>query len=167
MTATWPRRRAIAKRGLTQAAAYLVVGAFVLFAVFPVYWMISTSFKPDTQWFAWPPFYFPHPPTLSNYLNVWFGAEEYTATQYAISSQKPLISLFNSTIIAGTATLLSVLFGSVMAYGVSRWRAVFEIVLPLIRSGLVAPFLSILILTWSEYLLALLITKTQVTTLPI
>ena len=210
--------------------------------------MISTSFKPDTQWFAWPPFYFPHPPTLSNYLNVWFGAEEYAATQYAISSQKPLISLMNSTIIAGTSTLLSVLFGSVMAYGVSRyrilsetrmfqllmlrmippivivaplslyysalgllelddradpdllphhlpyavwmtksfidevpreieqaaeilgasrWRTIFEIVLPLIRSGLVATFLFILILTWSEYLLALIITKTQVTTLPI
>jgi multiple sugar transport system permease protein len=40
-------------------------------------------------------------------------------------------------------------------------------VLPLIRSGLVATFLFILILTWSEYLLALIITKTQVTTLPI
>ena len=39
--------------------------------------------------------------------------------------------------------------------------------LPLIRSGLVATFLFILILTWSEYLLALIITKTQVTTLPI
>jgi len=51
--------------------------------------------------------------------------------------------------------------------GASRWRTVFEIVLPLIRSGLVATFLFILILTWSEYLLALIITKTQVTTLPI
>ena len=33
--------------------------------------------------------------------------------------------------------------------------------------GLVATFLFILILTWSEYLLALIITKTQVTTLPV
>ena len=51
--------------------------------------------------------------------------------------------------------------------GASRWRTLFEILLPLIRSGLVATFLFILILTWSEYLLALIITKTQVTTLPI
>ena len=35
--------------------------------------------------------------------------------------------------------------------GASRWRTIFEIVLPLIRSGLVATFLFILILTWSEY----------------
>ena len=47
--------------------------------------MVATSFKIDTQWFAWPPVYFPDPPTLANYLNVWFGDEEYTTTQYAIS----------------------------------------------------------------------------------
>jgi multiple sugar transport system permease protein len=202
----------------------------------------------DSQWFAWPPYYFPSPPTLANYRNVWLGTEQYDTTQYAISSQTPLISMLNSTVIATTSTFLSVLFGSMIAYGVSRyrilsevrmvqllmlrmippivvvaplslyytaiglidtrtglilvyflttlpyavwmtksfidevpieveqaaeilgasrWRTVFEIVLPLIRSGLVATFLFILILTWSEYLLALILTKTQVTTLPI
>ena len=227
---------------------YLVLSIWGIMAFFPIYWIISTSFKLDTQWFSWPPYYFPSPPTLANYMNVWFGAEEYTQTQYAISSQKPLVSLYNSTVIAVTSTFLSVLFGSAIAYGVSRyrilsevrmfqllmlrmippivvvaplslyytavglidtrfglilvyflttlpyavwmtksfidevpleveqaaeilgasrWRTVFEIVLPLIRSGLVATFLFILILTWSEYLLALIITKTQVTTLPI
>jgi multiple sugar transport system permease protein len=236
------------RRRVTTIVRHTVLLVWAAIAFFPIYWMISTSFKPDTQWFAWPPVYIPDPATLSNYLNVWFGAEEYAATQYAISSQKPLISLFNSTVIATTSTLLAVLFGSVIAYGVSRyrvlsearmfqllmlrmippivivaplslyysalglldsrlglilvyfltslpyavwmtksfidevpreiehaaeilgaprWRIVFEIVLPLIRSGLVATFLFILILTWSEYLLALIITKTQVTTLPV
>jgi multiple sugar transport system permease protein len=236
------------RRRIGAVVRHLVLGAWAVIALFPIFWMISTSFKPDTQWFAWPPVYFPHPPTLANYLNVWFGAEEYAATQYAISSQKPLISLLNSAVIAGTSTLLSVLFGAVLAYGVSRhrilsearmfqllmlrmippivivaplslyysalglldsrtglilvyflttlpyavwmaksfidevpreveqaaeilgagrWRIVLEIVLPLIRSGLVATFLFILILTWSEYLLALILTKTQITTLPI
>jgi multiple sugar transport system permease protein len=236
------------RRRLTMIVRYVVLTAWAIIAFFPIYWIISTSFKPDTQWFAWPPYYFPSPPTLANYMNVWLGAEEYAQTQYAISSQKPLISLYNSTIIATISTFLSVLFGSVLAYGVSRyrilsevrmfqllmlrmippivvvaplslyytavglidtriglilvyflttlpyavwmtksfidevpieieqaaeilgasrWRTVFEIVLPLIRSGLVATFLFILILTWSEYLLALIITKTQVTTLPI
>ncbi len=236
------------RRRLTSIVRYAVLSVWAVIAFFPIYWIVSTSFKPDTQWFAWPPYYFPSPPTLANYKNVWLGAEEYTQTQYAISSQKPLISLYNSTIIATTSTFLSVLFGSLLAYGVSRyrilsevrmfqllmlrmippivvaaplslyytavglidtkiglilvyflttlpyavwmtksfidevpieieqaaeilgasrWRTVFEIVLPLIRSGLVATFLFILILTWSEYLLALIITKTQVTTLPI
>ncbi|HEY4140217.1 MAG TPA: carbohydrate ABC transporter permease [Pseudolabrys sp.] len=235
-------------RRITTIVRYVVLSLWALMAFFPIYWIVSTSFKVDTQWFAWPPYYFPDPPTLSNYMNVWFGAEEYTQTQYAISSQKPLISLWNSTVIATISTFLSVFFGSIIAYGVSRykilsearmfqllmlrmippiviaaplslyysaiglldsrtglilvyflttlpyavwmtksfidevpreieqaaeilgasrWRTIFEVVLPLIRSGLVATFLFILILTWSEYLLALILTKTDVTTLPI
>ncbi|MCC7348065.1 MAG: carbohydrate ABC transporter permease, partial [Variibacter sp.] len=214
----------------------------------PIYWMVATSFKIDTQWFAWPPVYFPDPPTLANYLNVWLGAQEYAETQYALSNQTPLWSMLNSTIIAFTSTFLATTFGAVIAYGVSRykilsearmfqllmlrmippivvvaplslyysnlglldtktgliliyfltslpyaiwmtksfidevpreveqaaeilgasrWRTVFEIVIPLIRSGLVATFLFILILTWSEYLLALILSKTEVTTLPV
>jgi len=50
--------------------------------------------------------------------------------------------------------------------GASRWRTIFEVVLPLVRSGLVATFLFILILTWSEYLLALILSKAHVVTLP-
>ncbi len=235
-------------RRITAIIRYTVLTIWAIVAFFPIYWMISTSFKIDTQWFAWPPVYFPDPPTLSNYLNVWLGAQEYASTQYAISSQTPLVSLLNSTIIATTSTLLAVVFGAVIAYGVSRykilsearmfqllmlrmippivvvaplslyysalglldtmfgliliyfltnlpyavwmtksfidevpreieqaaeilgasrWRTIFEVVLPLIRSGLVATFLFILILTWSEYLLALILSKTNVATLPV
>jgi len=236
------------RRLISATVRYMILSIWAIISFFPIYWMVSTSFKPSTQWFSWPPIYFPDPATLSNYMNVWFGAEEYDQAQYAISSQKPLVSLWNSTVIAFSSTFLSVAFGSVLAYGVSRyrilsearmfqllmlrmippivvvaplslyysalglldtriglimvyflttlpyavwmtksfidevpreveqaaeilgasrWRTVFEIVLPLIRSGLVATFLLILILTWSEYLLALIITKTQVSTLPI
>jgi multiple sugar transport system permease protein len=236
------------RRHLSSAIRYTILTVWTVIAFFPIYWMVSTSFKPSIQWFSWPPVYFPHPATLSNYMNVWLGAEQYDQAQYAISSQKPLVSMWNSTVIATVSTFLSVLFGSILAYGVSRyrilsearmfqllmlrmippivvvaplslyytaiglidtrtglilvyflttlpyavwmtksfidevpreieqaaeilgasrWCTIFEIVLPLIRSGLVATFLFILILTWSEYLLALIITKTQVSTLPI
>jgi multiple sugar transport system permease protein len=236
------------RRRISGIVRYAVLTVWALVALFPIYWIVSTSFKVDTQWFAWPPVYVPDPPTLANYLSVWLGKEEYTTTQYAISSQKPLFSMRNSIVIAATSTFLAVLFGSIIAYGVSRyrilsearmfqllmlrmippivvvaplslyyaalglldtmlglilvyfitslpyavwmtksfidevpreieqaaellgasrWRTIFEIVLPLIRSGLVATFLFILILTWSEYLLAFILTKTEVTTLPI
>src|SRR5512141_2351992 len=92
------------RRRVTMTVRYIVLTIWAIIAFFPIYWIISTSFKPDTQWFAWPPYYFPSPPTLANYLNVWFGAEEYAQTQYAISSQKPLISLWNSTFIATYST---------------------------------------------------------------
>src|SRR5262245_66288791 len=116
------------RRWVTMAIRYAVLTLWAVIAFFPIYWMIATSFKPDTQWFAWPPVYFPEPPTLDNYLNVWFGAEQYAATQYAISSQKPLISLGNSAIIASASLLLPVLFGSVITYGVSGPRILVEAV---------------------------------------
>jgi len=236
------------RRRIHAIVRYAILTLWAIVAAFPIYWMVATSFKIDTQWFAWPPVYVPNPPTLANYANVWLGKEEYTTTQYAISSQRPLHSLANSIIVSTTSTLLAVLFGSIIAYGVSRyrilsearmfqllmlrmippivvvaplslyyaalglldtmfgliliyfitslpyavwmaksfidevpreieqaaellgasrWRTMFEIVLPLVRSGLVATFLFILILTWSEYLLAFILTKTEVTTLPI
>jgi multiple sugar transport system permease protein len=236
------------RRRIAAMLRYLALTVWAGVVFFPIYWMVATSFKPDTQWFAWPPVYFPDPPTLSNYLNVWFGVQEYAQTQYIQTLQKPWIAFRNSVMIAFTATFLAVLCGSVIAYGVSRyrilsearmfqllmlrmippiviaaplslyyselglldtmsgliaiyfltslpyavwmtksfidevpreveqaaeilgasrWRTVFEIVLPLIRSGLVATFLFILILTWSEYLLALIIAKTEVVTLPV
>jgi multiple sugar transport system permease protein len=236
------------RRRITTIARYTLLSAWAIVVFFPIYWMVATSFKPDTQWFAWPPVYFPNPPTFNNYMNVWFGVQEYAETQYIQSLQKPLIALRNSLIIASTSTLLAVAFGAVLAYGVSRyrilsevrmfqllmlrmippivvvaplslyysalglldsmfgliiiyfltslpyavwmtksfidevpreieqaaeilgasrWRTVFEIVLPLIRSGLVATFLFILTLTWSEYLLAFIIGKTEAVTLPV
>jgi multiple sugar transport system permease protein len=236
------------RRRIATILRYAVLSVWAVIAFFPIYWMVATSFKIDTQWFSWPPVYFPDPPTLDNYRNVWLGAQEYTTTQFALSTQTPLVSMKNSTIIAMTSTLLAVVFGAIIAYGVSRyrilsearmfqllmlrmippivvvaplslyystiglldtktgliliyfltslpyavwmtksfidevpreieqaaeilgasrWRTVFEIVLPLIRSGLVATFLFILILTWSEYLLALILSKTHVATLPI
>jgi multiple sugar transport system permease protein len=227
---------------------------FVIVA-FPMFWMVSTSFKPDREWFAWPPVYITENATLQNYLTVWAGQSEYSTNeetkelgQYTQSLQRPWEALRNSTIIAGLATTLAVLFGSVLAYGVSRhqilsekrmfqllmlrmvppivliapislwyrqiglldtmtglvllyfltslpyavwmsksfidevpremeqaaeilgasrWRTIWEVVLPLVRSGLVATFLFILILTWSEYLLALLLSKSEVLTLPV
>jgi multiple sugar transport system permease protein len=236
------------RRRITGTLRYALLGAWALVVFFPIYWMVATSFKIDSQWFAWPPVYIPDPPTLANYMNVWFGVEEYAETQYIKSLQKPLVALRNSLLIACSSTLLAVLFGSIIAYGVSRhrilsetrmfqllmlrmippiviaaplslyysalglldsvlgliliyflttlpyaiwmtksfidevpreieqaaeilgasrWRTVFEVVLPLIRSGLVATFLFILILTWSEYLLAFIIGKTEAVTLPV
>ena len=236
------------RRRVTSTVRYLLLTIWALIAFFPIYWILATSFKPDTQWFAWPPVYIPDPPTFRNYMNVWFGIQEYAETQYIQSLQKPWIAFGNSLVISFTSTFLAVLFGSVIAYGVSRyrilsdtrmfqllmlrmippivvvaplslyyaaiglldsivgliliyfltslpyavwmtksfidevpreveqaaellgasrWRTVFEIVLPLIRSGLVATFLFILILTWSEYLLAFIIGKTDAVTLPV
>ena len=114
-------------RRLTSSVRFIVLSLWALIVFFPIYWMVSTSFKPDTQWFAWPPVYFPDPPTFDNYMNVWFGVQEYAQTQYIQSLQKPLIALRNSLIISCAATFLAVAFGAVIAYGVSRYRILSDV----------------------------------------
>jgi multiple sugar transport system permease protein len=242
MTKTQRRRTAATTR-------YALLTVWALMVAFPLYWMVTTSFKPSEQWFAWPPIYFPSPPTLENYRDVWLGSTSVAAGgQYELSTQTPFLALRNSMILAFGSTTLAVLYGSIIAYavsryrllsetrmfqllmlrmvppivvvaplslyfsylglldsmvglgvmyfltslpyavwmtksfidevpreveqaaeilGASRWRTVFEVVLPLIRSGLVATFMFILILNWSEYLLALILSKTHVVTLPV
>jgi multiple sugar transport system permease protein len=236
------------KKYIFEGFRYSTLTIWLVIVGFPLFWIIGTSFKPDAEWFAWPPVYWSETPTLSNYANVWMGKEELTVTQYAQSMQKPWKALGNSTLVALVSTSLSVFFGAILAYGVSRyqvltearmfqllmlrmvppivivaplslhystlglldthlglilvyflttlpyavwmtksfideipmeieqaaeilgaskWRTIWEVVLPLARSGLVATFLFILILTWSEYLLALLLSKTEVVTLPV
>ncbi len=236
------------RRQIDTGVRYLILTVWLLIVAFPIFWMVSTSFKPDREWFAWPPVYISEDPTIQNYMVVWADVSEYTDQVHTQSLQRPWEALGNSTLISFIATTLSVLFGSVLAYGVSRyqilsegrmfqllmlrmvppivliapisiwygalglldtvlglvmlyflttlpyavwmsksfidevpremeqaaeilgasrWRTIWEVVLPLVRSGLVATFLFILILTWSEYLLALLLSKTEVITLPI
>ena len=236
------------KKRLFEGFRYSTLTIWLLIVAFPLFWIVSTSFKPDAEWFAWPPVYWSETPTLANYANVSTGKEEYADTQYIQSMQKPWVALGNSTLIAFISTTLAVFFGSLIAYGVSRYqmlsearmfqllmlrmvppivivaplslhystlklldthlglilvyflttlpyavwmtksfidevpveveqaaeilgasklRTIWEVVLPLVRSGLVATFLFILILTWSEYLLALILSKTEVVTLPI
>ena len=51
--------------------------------------------------------------------------------------------------------------------GASKFRVFFTIALPLVRSGLAATFLLILILAWNEYLLALFLSNANAQTMPV
>ena len=51
--------------------------------------------------------------------------------------------------------------------GATKLRVFFTIALPLVRSGLVATFLLVLILAWNEYLLALFLTNADAQTMPV
>lgn len=238
------------RRQLAAVARHAVLSLWLIVTVFPIYWMVATAFKLPEQWLAWPPVWFPSPPTLENFAQVWVGTSVATTGGHVLPIIKlePLHGLLNSVVIAGTATLLSVAFGLLLAYGVSRYQILSErrmfnllmlrmmppiviaiplvlwystlqlldtwagmiavytiftlpysvwmtksfidevpvemeqaaqllgasklrafaiIVVPLIRSGVVATCLFILILTWSEYLLGLVMTAAESQTLPV
>ena len=122
------------QRRISYAAfRYLVLTFWLLVVAFPIFWMVSTSFKPDREWFAWPPVYISENATLQNYLAVWGDVTTHSVDEqtgeiktYAQSLQRPWQALGNSALISVIATTLSVLFGSVLAYGVSRYQILSE-----------------------------------------
>jgi multiple sugar transport system permease protein len=97
--------------GLTLIAA-LLLSVWVI----PVLWALLTSFKTERDVLAYPPLVF-FEPTLSNYREVLFGA----------SSILP--NLVSSVIVAGGATVLTMLFAVPAAYALAR------LALPAKRAG--------------------------------
>lgn len=97
---------------------YAALIAASLLALFPVYWMVQLSIKPPGQWAATPPVWFTLQPTLGNYLAI-FGNSQVTTASIDANAFGPL---FNSIVISGTATVLSVTFGTLAAWSISRFR---------------------------------------------
>jgi multiple sugar transport system permease protein len=88
---------------------YLFLAFVVIFVVVPLYWVFVTSIKPSDDYLAIPPVWFPAKPTLVHY-------------SAALFAYRGLQGLINSLIISVSATVLSCLFGTLMAYSLARFN---------------------------------------------
>jgi trehalose/maltose transport system permease protein len=107
------RRRALRKspagRFLVKLPFWLLIAVIFIYALFPFYWAVRSSFTPEGMLFQTPVKYFPTDPTLANYRG-------------ALSASFFQDALINSTIVAGSVTLLSLAVGSLAAYALGRFR---------------------------------------------
>jgi ABC-type glycerol-3-phosphate transport system permease component len=87
-------------------AAVLAVGAFSLF---PFAWMALTSIKKNSEIFTRKPVFVPSAPTLDRYAQI-FADSDFT---------RPLL---NSTIVAGTTTVLGIAVAALAGYALARFR---------------------------------------------
>jgi len=99
--------RARARRRTEDVLTYIILTIALLFAIFPLYWMVNTSLKPELEYYASPPTYFPTNLTTKNFNYIW---REYST-----------IGLFNSTIIATFSSMLAIFLGSFAAYALTRY----------------------------------------------
>jgi multiple sugar transport system permease protein len=106
MTAATPRRH---WRRRLRVGRIIFVGLFLLFVLAPLYWVFITSIKPSDDYLAVPPVWFPTKPTIVHY----------TAALFAY---RGLQGLINSLIVSLSATVLSVFFGTLMAYSLARFN---------------------------------------------
>jgi multiple sugar transport system permease protein len=111
------RANLIAKNNLSRCIATIVLYAITAIIIFPIFWMLMTSFKPSAEWVTYPPTWIPQNWTLNNYSSVIFGGN--TSQGMFESSMGPYLNTFLISVIA---TVIGVSIGLLAAFGLSRFR---------------------------------------------
>ncbi|MEG0504804.1 MAG: carbohydrate ABC transporter permease [Raoultibacter sp.] len=101
-------KKPIFNRILGKVFLYLLVVIIAIYALLPVLWGLSTSFKTEVEVYSLTPSFIPNNPTLDNYRQV-FG------------DQDMMYYLRNTIVIAIASTIISVLVAIFGAYGFSRF----------------------------------------------
>jgi len=96
-------------RTLFRVPFYLLIAIIFVYALFPFYWVLRSSFTPEVALFQTPVKYWPAHPTLENY-------------RQALSAGFFQHALLNSAIVAASVTLLSLAIGSFAAYALGRFK---------------------------------------------
>ena len=106
---------------------YFILSIFIIITVIPLLWMISLSFKENSEIIAGNVMSLPKSPTFQNYINAWIDGN---VGKYFL----------NSVFIAVVSSLLTLIFGVPLAYAVSRlnWR-IKNWVLTLVIMGIMIP----------------------------
>jgi len=86
---------------------YVLIIALLIFFLFPIYWMIATSFKPNEAILSKPPTWF-FQPTLDNY-------------RYAFNESDFGLFLKNTLVVSITSTFFVIVFGSLASYSFARY----------------------------------------------
>ncbi|MEZ0072298.1 carbohydrate ABC transporter permease [Planotetraspora sp. GP83] len=103
----------LARKKLSQAALNAAGVAVFLFAVFPVYWMVATAFKPNDQIFTTSFIPFPSPPSLDHVSRV---------LTKGVAGHSVWLYLSNSAIVALSAVVIGAVFALLAATAVARFR---------------------------------------------
>lgn len=90
--------------------AYVIISLGALVMLFPFLWMVSTSLKPLSQVYAWPPVWIPWPPRWKNYVEA--------------LTILPFHLYFRNTMVIVTADVIGdVLVSSLVGFAFARLRA--------------------------------------------
>ena len=92
--------------------AYSIILVFIIFSQIPIYFTGITAFKSEKEVYQSDITWYPQKPTLENFKSVLMAEEERDFTLYII----------NSLGIAGIATLIVIVFGTLGGYAFSKYR---------------------------------------------
>lgn len=111
------------KKRLETDLIYLILIVVTAVMIFPLYWTFVTAFKEPRDAFTFPPKYIPYlqfKPTMYAWRDV--GLLPSTGERGTHSPTEILGTLWNSVLIAGGSTVVSVILGSLAAYALVQFR---------------------------------------------
>ncbi|NIM94081.1 MAG: ABC transporter permease subunit [Anaerolineales bacterium] len=117
---SWWQRQSV-RQWIWQAFVYVILIFVALVMVLPLYWLVVSSFKPETNLFHYPPEFIPTPATLENYNGAITGS--------FFEEQGIVARMFDVTVyIRNTLTIIiaNMIFGvsisALVAYALARLR---------------------------------------------
>lgn len=96
----------------------VVLAAALGFALFPIFWLVSTSFKPWVEFNTNPVIWVTDHPTLKNYRDVFYPYVSLIGFPQTSSWR----SIVSSSIVSVAATFFSVAIGLMAAIAIARYR---------------------------------------------
>lgn len=97
------------KRGLTKTILHLLILTYLVYLLFPLLWMISTSFKPTPEIYSGIPTLIPKVFTLDHYASV-------------LKEERLLKSILNSLYVGSITSIIVVMISLPAAYALSRYK---------------------------------------------
>ncbi len=89
---------------------YIVLTLILVFLLFPIYWVLITSFKSNMEAYRFPPSFFPLGPTLDAYIKL-FGVNNDFFVYYK-----------NNFIVSGVTALITTVLAIFSGYALSRFK---------------------------------------------
>ena len=115
---------AISKSRRRTIGRHIILVIWGLIIMFPIYWMVQTSFKDSGEWVTWPPNWVPHSPTLQNYGQIFtFDIQKEGVARQA--TEQPFNiwgALGDSVLICTLSALIALFMGTFLAYAISRFN---------------------------------------------
>lgn len=89
---------------------YLILAAIIVFLLFPIYWMLATSFKTNMEAYQYPPTFFPEEVSFSSYLSLFTQNNQF------------FVYYVNNFIVSGITALVCTLVAIITGYAIARFN---------------------------------------------
>lgn len=98
------------KKTLLNVFKWVILIVIMLFLLFPIYWVVLTSFKTNMESYQYPPTFIPEAPTLSGFINLFTNYPEF------------FIYYKNNIAVSALSTVMVCLVALFSGYALSRVR---------------------------------------------